>query len=137
MDEYTEALVNDIRASAFESTPRARRSLYDKAFWTSECTVAVKTTSILRWRAENSKDPIDKQIARGATNNKKRVLRQAKTVFFRKSMEKIAQDLKRLWQVNKWAKKRAYGLYEEDYFPTLQKGETKATKIEDKVDLLY
>lgn len=75
VDEYTEALVNDIRASAFESTPRARRSLYDKAFWTSECTVAVKTTSTLRWRAENSKDSIDKQIARGATNNKKRVLR--------------------------------------------------------------
>ena len=137
VDQYTETLVNDIRISARESTPRTRRSLYDKAFWTPECTAAVETASTLRWRAENSRDSIDKQIARDATNDKKRVLRQAKSVFFRESMEKIAQDPKRLWQITRWAKKRAQGLYEEDYFPTLQKGKTRATNIEDKVELLH
>ena len=137
VDRYTEALIDDIRASAFESTPRARRSLYDKAFWTPECTTAVRTASTLRWRADNTGDSTDKQTARDATHDKNRVLRQAKTAFFRESMRKIVQDSKRLWQVNKRAKKRAQGLYEEDYFPTLQKGEITATRIEEKVELLY
>lgn len=137
VNRYTDTLIDVIRTSAFESTPRARRSLYDRAFWTPECTLATQTASTLRWRAENTGDPVDKQNARDATNNKKRILRKAKAVFFREVMEKIAHNPKRIWQVNRWAKKRAQGLYEEDYFPTLQKGESRATSIEDKVGLLH
>ena len=89
------------------------------------------------WRAANTRDLVDKQNARDAIKDKKRILQRAKATFFRESMERVTQNPKGLWQINKWAKKRAQGQYEEDYFPTLWKGQITATRIEEKVEILH
>ena len=135
IDTYVGILIRGTQAAVEESTPLARTSRYDKNFWTSECTKAVAEASHLRWRAHNTNDPEDERRAQQATAHKGKILKKAKRAYFRRTMQEASQDQGKLWKLSKWAKRKAKGLLEPEYFGKLKKENVEAIRVEEKVGI--
>ena len=92
IDAYTARLIEKIRKIAIATASEVKSSSYDKAFWTEKCKKAIQAVSHLRWKAYKTQDPETDREAKRAVYYKGKVIRNAKTAFFRNSIESLAED---------------------------------------------
>uniref|UniRef100_A0A9Q8UTM3 RNA-directed DNA polymerase from mobile element jockey n=1 Tax=Passalora fulva TaxID=5499 RepID=A0A9Q8UTM3_PASFU len=131
IDQAVEQLIEAMQRAAQAHIPEKRWSLYQKPYWTPECTAKVKEARKARRRWEQRRTQANWEAYNNACKAKKAQIRRDKTQEWRSTVGMITEHPEQIWRLAEWARKPDEERNSPPQFPSIQDqdGETQTTPI--------
>lgn len=133
IDQRIAQVTQAIQESVEELIPKADPSRFSKPYWTTKCTLAVKTArkARRRWTEQGS---VESWVAYcRANNSKKSLIKKEKQMGWRAVVTEVTNDPQKIWKLAKWARKDQEEYHKTPQIPDIIDNDGKThTLVRDK-----
>ena len=136
IETYTESVQAYLQNIIEAAVPWARPTPESKPFWNEQCNNATRATRALGRIWTRSRNQADWETYMHSNDKKHKIIKKAKTLYFRAQISQVASSSSGVWQLAKWARTKSQAPKEVPKMPPLTFNGHTANTFTEKADVL-